>query len=384
MRIIHLSLINFRNYPQASMDFSGGINCLVGHNGAGKTNLLDAIHYLSFCKSYFNSFDNQNILHDEDMFVIQGLFEKEGNKEEIYCAQKRNERKQFKRNKKEYTKLSEHIGLIPVVMITPLDAALLYEGSDMRRKFVDSIISQIDTNYLNALIEYNKALMNRNALLKQFYESRQWDEALISTYDSILISRGETIFKIRQKFTKEFSPLFLKAYKEISGERENAHIEYSSNLTEGNFAELLTRALPKDRVLTYTTTGIHKDDWIFCMEGKSLKKFASQGQQKSFIIALKVAQFRYLRKQPPSPHGGQRGAPILLLDDIFDKLDEERVNSLIDMVCSNEFEQVFITDTNLPRMKKLLEKREKEYKLFPIENGIIQEKLLDNLIIEHR
>lgn len=366
MRITHLSLINFRNYHEISIDFSGGINCLLGHNGAGKTNLLDAIHYLSFCKSYFNSFDNQNILHEEEMFVIQGLFEKDGNKEEIYCAQKRNERKQFKRNKKDYAKLSEHIGLLPVVMITPLDAELLYDGSDIRRKFVDSIISQVDNNYLHALIEYNKALMNRNAMLKQFSESRTWDDTLLATYNNILVSRGKEIFKKRQEFTEEFSPLFLKAYNEISGEKENAHIEYSSNLTEGDFAELLANSLPKDRALTYTTMGIHKDDWIFCMEGKSLKKFASQGQQKSFIIALKVAQYRYLKKQ-------YKSSPILLLDDIFDKLDDTRVNCLIDMVCGNEFEQVFITDTNLQRMKKLLEKRDKEYRLFPIAGGMIEE-----------
>jgi len=368
MRITQLSLINFRNYSQINIDFSGGINCLLGHNGAGKTNLLDAIHYLSFCKSYFNSFDNQNILHDKEMFVIQGLFDKEGTKEEIYCAQKRNERKQFKRNKKDYTRLSEHIGLIPVVMITPMDAALLYDGSDMRRKFVDSIISQVDANYLNALIEYNKALLNRNAMLKQFQESRGWDDALLATFDSILINRGKAIFKKRQEFTEEFSPLFLKAYMEISGEKEKAHVEYSSKLTEGNFEDLLAHALPKDRVLTYTTTGVHKDDWIFCMEGRSLKKFASQGQQKSFIIALKVAQYRHLKKQYGS-------APILLLDDIFDKLDDTRVNCLIDMVCSDEFEQVFITDTNLQRMKRLLENRDKEYKLFPISEGKVEEKV---------
>ncbi len=204
------------------------------------------------------------------MFVIQGLFEREGNKEEIYCAQKRNERKQFKRNKKDYAKFSsEHIGLLPVVMITPLDSELLYDGSDIRRKFVDSIISQIDANYLNALIEYNKALMNRNATLKQFQESRSWDDSLLSIYNDILISRGKNIFKKRQEFTEEFSPLFLKAYLEISGESEHAHVEYSSNLMEGNFEDLLVNSIGKDRVLTYTTMGIHKDEWIFCMEGKS-------------------------------------------------------------------------------------------------------------------
>jgi DNA replication and repair protein RecF len=236
----------------------------------------------------------------------------------------------------------------------------------MRRKFVDSIISQVDANYLNALIEYNRALMSRNATLKQFQESRTWDDTLLATYDGILISRGKAIFKKRKDFTEEFSPLFLKAYNEISGESEHAHVEYSSNLFEGDFEGLLVQALHKDRAVTYTTMGVHKDDWIFCMEGKSLKKFASQGQQKSFIIALKVAQYRYLKKQ-------YKSAPILLLDDIFDKLDDTRVNCLIDMVCGDEFEQVFITDTNLQRMKKLLENRDKDYRLFPIAGGMIQE-----------
>lgn len=374
MRITHLSLINFRNYQHIAIDFSGGINCLLGHNGAGKTNLLDAIHYLSVCKSYFNSFDNQNILHEEEMFVIQGLFDREGDKEEIYCAQKRNEPKQFKRNKKDYNRLSEHIGLLPVVMITPLDAALLYDGSDIRRKFVDSIISQVDAHYLAALIEYNRALMSRNASLKQFNESRTWDDSLLAIYNDIMISQGKAIFKKRQEFTEEFAPLFLKAYNEISGESEHAHVEYSSNLMEGDFEDLLANSIGKDRVLTYTTMGIHKDEWIFCMEGKSLKKFASQGQQKSFIIALKVAQYRYLKKHPHPEHGEKSGAPILLLDDIFDKLDDTRINCLIDMVCGEEFEQVFITDTNLLRMKKLLENREKDYRLFPIANGVIQER----------
>lgn len=373
MHIDHLSLINFRNYNQLQIDFSEGVNCLVGHNGAGKTNLIDAIHYLSFCKSYFNSFDNQNICHEEEMFIIQGLFEKEGNKEEIYCAQKRNERKQFKRNKKDYNRLSEHIGLLPVVMVTPLDATLIYEGSDERRKFVDTILCQIDPVYLNDLIDYNKALLHRNATLKQLAESRVWDDALIAGWDNILIEKGEKIYKKRVEFTQIFSELFLQAYADISGLRETAKVEYSSQLAEGDFEALLHQSLVKDRIVTYTTTGIHKDDWLFFIADKSIKKFASQGQQKSYIIALKIAQYRYLKKFYAS-------SPIILLDDIFDKLDDIRVNALVDMVCTEEFEQVIITDTSGTRMKKLLENRDKDYRIFQIADGVVQEAIAAEVI----
>lgn len=339
MYLDNISLVNFKNCRQLSLQFSPGINCFVGHNGAGKTNLLDAIYYLSFCKSYFNSFDNQNIFHQEDMFVIQGHFYKDKQQEEIYCAQKRNDRKQFKRNKKDYGRLSEHIGLLPVVMISPTDTELILEGSEVRRKFVDSIISQIDADYLNNLIEYNKALLQRNAMLKRFYETQQWDSTLMAIWDEQMIAKGNAIFKKRKEFTEAFTKLFEVVYGEISGSREKTSVEYNSQLFEGDYAGLLVRAENKDRAVLYSTTGIHKDDWVFTNEGYPLKKFASQGQQKSFIIALKIAQFHFLKNHFNSP-------PILLLDDIFDKLDEERVSFLIDMVTGEDFQQVFITDTS--------------------------------------
>jgi DNA replication and repair protein RecF len=366
MHLEHISLVNFKNYRQISLDFSPGVNCFVGHNGAGKTNLLDAVHYLSFCKSYFNSFDNQNIMHGEEMFVIQGIFNKNGNEEEIYCAQKRNERKQFKRNKKDYVRLSEHIGLLPVVMISPTDTELVLEGSEVRRKFIDSIISQADTEYLNNLIEYNKVLLQRNAMLKHFYDTQSWDNTLMAIWDEQLLDRGRAIFNKRQSFTNEFSELFRKLYAGISGSRESVKLQYSSQLMEGDFAELLAKALPKDRAVLYSTTGIHKDDWLFFKEEYSLKKFASQGQQKSFIIALKLAQVHFLKEHFNSP-------PIVLLDDMFDKLDEERVNFLIDMITGNDFGQVFITDTDHFRLKKLLENKAKECIIIPIEEGRLQE-----------
>lgn len=365
MHLKDLSVVNFKNYRELNLNFTSGINCFVGHNGAGKTNLLDAIHYLSFCKSYFNSFDNQNILHDEDMFVIQGIFDKDGQTEEIYCAQKRNERKQFKRNKKDYSRLSEHIGLLPVVMISPTDIELVIEGSEVRRKFVDSILSQVDANYLNDLIEYNKALLQRNAMLKKFYETRTWDDTLISIWNEQMIDKGTSIFKKREAFTKDFAGIFKSIYKEISGSREEVELQYFSQLQEGDYATLLQKALTKDRVVLYSSTGIHKDDWLFFKEGHSLKKFASQGQQKSFIIALKLAQFLFLKNRYNSP-------PIMLLDDIFDKLDEERVSYLIDMVTGKDFEQVFITDTNHKRMHQLLEKKHKEHRIFPVSEGKVK------------
>jgi DNA replication and repair protein RecF len=366
MHLDNISLVNFKNCRQLSLQFSPGINCFVGHNGAGKTNLLDAIYYLSFCKSYFNSFDNQNIFHNQDMFVIQGHFHTDNQQEEIYCAQKKNDRKQFKRNKKDYGRLSEHIGLLPVVMISPTDTELILEGSEVRRKFVDSIISQIDADYLNNLIEYNKALLQRNAMLKRFYETQQWDGTLMAIWDEQMIAKGNAIFKKRKEFTESFTKLFEVVYSEISGSREKTSVEYNSQLFEGDYAGLLVKAENKDRAVLYSTTGIHKDDWSFTNEGYPLKKFASQGQQKSFIIALKIAQFHFLRNHFKFP-------PILLLDDIFDKLDEERVSFLIEMVTGEDFRQVFITDTSFTRMKKLLEKQEKDYKIFPISEGNMSE-----------
>ncbi|MGP8217776.1 MAG: DNA replication/repair protein RecF [Bacteroidia bacterium] len=366
MYLENISVLNFKNYRQLNLQFSKSVNCFVGHNGAGKTNMLDAIHYLSFCKSYFNSFDNQNIYHDEDMFVLQGLFSKNNEEEEIYCAQKRNDRKQFKRNKKDYGRLSEHIGLLPVVMISPTDIELIHEGSEARRRFVDSILSQTDAAYLNNLIEYNKALLQRNAMLKRFYETRQWDNTLMEIWDEQLITKGKEIYQKRKEFTVLFTQLFEKVYGEISGSREVAGLSYSSQLSEGDYKELFNKAIDKDRAVLYTTTGIHKDDWIFLKDAYPLKKFASQGQQKSFIIALKIAQFHFLKK-----HFGF--SPIVLLDDLFDKLDEDRVNYLINMVTGNEFEQVFITDTSYARMKNLLDKKGKEYKIFRVSEGNLEE-----------
>jgi DNA replication and repair protein RecF len=360
MHLSHISLLNFKNYHELSLDLSPEINCFTGNNGAGKTNLLDAVHYLSFCKSYFNPFDNQNILHGEDMFVIQGIFNKDEQEEEVYCAQKKNERKQFKRNKKEYNRLSEHIGLLPVVMISPEDIELVQAGGETRRKFVDSIISQADKDYLNDLIEYNRTLLQRNATLKSSYGNA--DQTLMSVWNGQMTASGTRIFEKRKAFTDKFSEIFGGIYTEISGSGESVSLQYASQLLEGGFEELLARALPKDTLVQYSTAGIHKDDWLFFKDGHPVKRFASQGQQKSFIIALKLAQFYFLKNNAGT-------APILLLDDMFDKLDDERISRLAEKITGKDFGQIFITDTNPGRLQKLFGGKAKECIIVPIKEG---------------
>jgi DNA replication and repair protein RecF len=364
MYLENISLLNFKNYHHLNLEAGKGINIFHGNNGAGKTNLLDAIHYLSFCKSYFNSFDNQNILKGADMFVIQGTFGLNEGMEEIYCAQQRNERKQFMRNKNEYAKLSEHIGLLPVVMITPSDTDIICEGSDIRRRFVDSIIAQVSPVYLADLITYNKCLLQRNALLKRSYESHQWDKTLITVWDEQLIKTGTSIYTSRKNFTEEFSAIFAEVYRGIAGELDNPVITYSTQLSATDMGTLFLQSFDKDKQVLYTTSGIHKDDWQFNMCDMQVKKHASQGQQKSFIIALKIAQYRYLKKHKET-------IPILLLDDIFDKLDESRVGSLLELITGEDFEQVFITDTSPVRVSKLLRNKIDNHKVFPVVQGTI-------------
>ena len=299
MHLKKLSVLNFKNYQEAEFLFSDHINCLTGNNGEGKTNILDAIHYLSFCKSFFNPIDSQNILHESPFFLIQGLFTREdnGNKEadEIYCGLKRNQKKQFKRNKKEYSRLADHIGLYPLVMISPADSELITEGSESRRRFIDSVIAQFDRDYLENLISYNKVLSQRNALLKQFGDSRQFDKTSLEIWDMQLIEYGKKVHKKRQDFINSFITIFQKYYELISGGREQVGMDYISHLNDSAFADVLEKALNRDRAMEYTTVGIHKDDLEFSINGYPLKKYASQGQQKSFLIALKLAQFDFIK-----------------------------------------------------------------------------------------
>lgn len=366
MVLKRLILLNFKNYTDINLQFSDKMNCLVGNNGMGKTNILDAIHYLSFCKSFFNPIDSQNIRHNEPFFVIQGFYNRNGEDTEVYCGQKRNQKKVFKHDKKDYERLSEHIGMYPLVMISPADAELINGTSEVRRKFIDGIISQYDKVYLEKLIAYNQVLKQRNALLKQFYENRNFDSVTLEIWDEQLIIHGKSILEIRKEFLKEFIPLFNKHYNYISESKEEVSLNYESSVGEKDYKTALITSLERDRILHYTTIGPHKDDLDFILNGFSLKKFASQGQQKSFLLALKLAQFEFIKNK-------KHTKPLLLLDDVYDKLDESRFKKLIELVSGNEFGQVFITDTHPDRIKDLFAFNLIDKKIFHVENGEVKE-----------
>ena len=357
MHLKNISLLHFKNHADLQLDFSPEINVFVGDNGIGKTNLLDAIYYLSFCKSFLNPIDRQSIQLDEKFFMLYGNFERNKKEVAISCSVQIGQKKKVKRNKKEYEKFSDHIGEFPVVIISPYDRNLIIEGSDTRRKFIDSIISQLDRQYLEKLIRYNKVLQQRNALLKQFQEMRIFEAESIDIWDVQLVELGKQIHQKRQEFLIDFIPVFQEYFEIISLGREKIHIEYESQLNEGDFQEELTKSRRKDSIVGYTTVGIHKDDLQFLINGQPIKKFGSQGQQKSFLIGLKLAQFvivsRVLEMQP-----------ILLLDDIFDKLDHNRVEQLMKLVSDHTFGQVFITDTDKDRIEKV-------FREIPIEKKIV-------------
>jgi len=359
-----LSLINFKNYSEAELAFSDTVNAFTGNNGAGKTNLLDAIHYLSLCKSYFNPIDSQQIRQGEDLFMIQGMFQKDEKDELIYCGLKRATKKKFKRNKKEYQRLADHIGLFPLVMISPNDISLIIEGSEERRKFIDNVISQTDGHYLDELINYNRSLMNRNALLRQIASSGKFDAALLEIYDDQLILSGNKIFEKRKAFMQTFTDIFNKHYQYLSEDAEQVELVYDSPLLQDDFSNILKRNIERDRILERTSSGIHKDELNFSIHGMALKKFGSQGQQKSFLIALKLAQYTFLHKQ-------KSFKPLLLLDDIFDKLDDSRTTKLMKMVSDQDFGQIFITDTSRNRIEAIFTGLNIPVSIFNIEKGNI-------------
>ncbi len=359
-----LSVINFKNYSEAELIFSDTVNAFTGNNGAGKTNLLDAIHYLSLCKSYFNPIDSQQIRQGEDLFMIQGTFRKDDADEVIYCGLKRSQKKKFKRNKKEYQRLADHIGLFPLVMISPNDISLIIEGSEERRKFIDNVISQTDSLYLDELINYNRSLMNRNALLRQISVSGNYDSALMEIYDDQLVISGNKIFEKRKAFMEVFTEIFNKHYQYLSQDAEQVELLYDSPLLQEDFSTILSRNLERDRILERTSSGIHKDELSFSIHGMALKKFGSQGQQKSFLIALKLAQYTFLHQQ-------KGFEPLLLLDDIFDKLDDARTTKLMKMVCDKDFGQIFITDTSRDRIENIFVKLDVPVTVFDIEKGNI-------------
>jgi DNA replication and repair protein RecF len=365
MWLKNITLLNFKNYTDADVRFSKTVNAFVGDNGAGKTNLLDAIHYLCLCKGYFNPIDTQQIRTGDDLFLIQGDFDRKDKNEKITCGVKRNQKKQFKRNKKEYDKLASHIGLFPLVMISPYDANLIMEGSEERRRFMDNVISQTDARYLDELILYNRHLLNRNALLKQIALTRRYDPELLQILDEQLVASGQKIFAKRTAFMLEFIPLFNEYYQYLTDDREQVGLLYYSPLTEEDFQHLLNQTVEKDKILERTTIGIHKDDLIFTIMDMPLKKFGSQGQQKSFVIALKLAQYAYLQK-----YKGFK--PLLLLDDVFDKLDDGRVHKLMEMVSHHDFGQIFITDTGKERVLNVFDKIKVPVTLFEVTKGVIK------------
>lgn len=360
MFLQRLSLVNFRNYAQMSVEFSPKFNCLGGNNGTGKTNLLEAIYYLSFCKSFSNPIDTQNIMFGQEMFMIQGQYAINGITDELYCGVKVRQRKVFKRNKKEYERLSDHIGSYPLVLVSPGDARLIDAGSDERRKFVDGVISQYNNPYLHNLIDYNRALTQRNALLKNFAERRRFDAASLEIWDEQLLRHGEVIFAERNRFFEDFLPVFMEYHGKLSGGIESVGMSYQSTLFDGGFANQLLDAREKDRIMQHTTVGIHKDDLVFEIHDVPVKRFGSQGQQKTFLIALKLAQHAFIRNI-------KGFSPILLFDDIFDKLDENRVEHLMNLVSQNNFGQVFVTDTHIDRLGNLFRKIKGETFVFEVE-----------------
>ncbi|WP_411031533.1 DNA replication/repair protein RecF [Spongiimicrobium sp. 3-5] len=359
MFLKNLSLINYKNFDSLKLTFDPKINCFVGSNGIGKTNILDAIYHLSFGKSYFNPVGSQNIKHGEDFFVIDGEFEKDGRQEKIVCSLKRGIKKVIKRNGKTYERFSDHIGFLPLVIISPADRDLITEGSDARRKFVDSVISQSDKQYLQALINYNKVLMQRNSLLKYFAVNHTFNATTLSVYNEQLDQYGSLVFKKREAFLKTFIPIFKEQYTAISAAAEEVSLTYDSKLLQTPLSELLTNSLEKDKALQYTSVGIHKDDLSFEISGHPIKKFGSQGQQKSFLIALKLAQFNFIKKEAKT-------TPILLLDDIFDKLDEHRVAQIVHLVDDESFGQIFISDTHAERTEKVVKTIHQSYKIFKL------------------
>jgi len=366
MILNNISIINFKNIVDAKLKLSPKLNRLIGHNGEGKTNFLDAIYYLSFCHSAFNPIDSQVITHEKDFFVIEGVYdnERDNEQEDIYCGVKRGMKKHFKRNKKEYKRLAEHIGKLPLVFISPADSAIIDGAGDERRKFIDIVISQYDNTYLENLTVYNKTLHQRNALLKSENEP---DETLMCILEEQMATYGEAIFKKRTEFINQFTPLFQKNYSSISLGREQVELRYFSHCQRGSLLDVIRNNRAKDRIMGFSLHGIHRDELEMFINSYNIRKEGSQGQSKTFVLSLKLSQFNFLKLT------ASQTIPILLLDDIFDKLDATRVEQIIKLVSSTEYGQIFITDTNREHLDAILEKGDSFYKLFTVKNGIITE-----------
>ena len=359
-----LSILNYKNIGEAELELSPKLNCLVGNNGEGKTNLLDAVYYLSFCHSASTNIDSQVIRHDEDFFMLQGTYESEkGDEESVYCGMKRGTKKHFKRNKKEYRRLSEHIGLLPLIMVSPADTALIEGGSEERRKLIDVVISQYDRNYLDSLNRYNKALQQRNSLLKLEEEP---DVALLEIWEEQMAREGEFLYGKRDEFINLLSPLFQQIYQRISEDKEKVSLRYVSHCQRGPLLEVIQRDRAKDRIMGYSLHGVHRDDLEMMLGDYPMKREGSQGQNKTFVAALKLAQLQFLKTKVGT-------APLLLLDDIFDKLDAHRVEQIIRLVGTEDFGQIFITDTNRSHIDKILQGSGADYRLFEVTQGKISD-----------
>lgn len=365
MIIERLSILNYKNIEQAEIMPSPKVNCFLGSNGMGKTNLLDAIYYLSFCRSHSNASDTQNIKHDADFAVMQGWYNLGSKTEEFFCSLRRRQKKQFKRNKKEYERFSDHIGLLPLIIVSPSDTDLIAGSSEERRKFMDIFLSQFDKEYLHSLIRYNKALMQRNALLKS---EGNIDESLLDLWDEQLAIDGQVVYQRRKEFIEKFIPTFQKIYDFICSSNEKVELEYKSHFDTDNFLSLLKDRRRRDKALGHTSAGIHRDDLEMMMDGYSIRRVGSQGQNKTYVVALKLAQFDFLRQATST-------TPILLLDDIFDKLDSSRVEQIIKLVLEKDFGQIFVTDTNRQHLDDILSHTNSNYHLYSVEDGIVTQKL---------
>ncbi|MBN2894070.1 MAG: DNA replication and repair protein RecF [Bacteroidales bacterium] len=362
MNLQRIKINNFKNISDVKLDLSAKINCLVGDNGTGKTNFLDAIYYLAFTRSYFNHIDNQNIKHNENFFLVEGKFLKKDDISSVKSSFSAEKGKTVKLNDKKHKKLSDHFGMFPVVMITPFDIDLILDGSELRRNFIDSIIAQYDREYLISLINYKKSLLQRNTLLKKFAENSFFDKGMLEIWDYKLVELSPIIYNKRKAFFDEYIDIFDEYYKKISGTNENVNIEYKSDLQESDIETILKNSLKKDLAIQRTSAGIHKDDLIFTINGYQLKKTASQGQQKTFVTSLKFAQTNFIKE-----HTGFR--PILLLDDIFDKLDNNRVENVVNLVSDNHFGQIFITHTDKEKLEEILKPAKVDFSIIEVDSG---------------
>lgn len=361
MILKQLSVINYKNIREATMQLSPNINCLIGSNGMGKTNILDAIFYMSFCKSHTSALDSQIIHHDEDFFVLDAIYDDhQGGEESVYCGMKRGARKHFKRNKKEYKRLSQHIGLIPLVLISPSDTTLIDGGGEARRRMMDMVISQYQPEYMDALTRCNNATQQRNALLKMEAEP---DLSLLELWEEEMAREGERLYMMRKDFVERLAPVFQSIYSEISGCHETVGIEYKSHCQRGPLLEVIQRDRIKDRAVGYSLHGVHRDDLEMTIDGYPLRREGSQGQMKTYVISLKLAQFDFLR------HTANNTTPLLLLDDIFDKLDASRVEQIVKLVSSDRFGQIFITDTNRDHLDEILSHSSLDHKIFHVNEG---------------